>query len=305
MKSKTGAVLVILFLAGASPGGITYDDVTMTLTYGDPSDLDSAVDPQGVLADVEQSFGIQLADFNALTPQVVGFNSCTGDQGATGKPLILVAYYTAAETVTSTFPTQYNYGGFLSYSRRAFSGTEDFHMLGTVETQPDNCWFEADVAVSEAGKGVTAFGLCVHGREMDPAGPNGPGQAIFSLSDGSTEAVDYPAFGGAAVLQRIFIGYQAPAGLGIGSVRCTRPRAGNSYLAVDDLSFLVDEALPPRIPGDVHAPGQAGYGCVDGADYTTWADHYEQGCPLAAAVPEPTGVALLVLGAVAAVRKRR
>ena len=95
---------------------------------------------------------------------------------------------------------------------------------------------------------------------------------------------------------------------------------------------------PPYLPGEAHSPGEVGYGAVDGADYTAWADNYsttdsrptwrmggwtvgnwtddnftdgadytawaDNYSPLAA-VPEPATMALLALGAIALIRRRR
>ena len=272
---KTLVFLAVLGLATTGFAAISYDDGTKTLTYGAPGDLDSVVDPQpgpAPCVDIEQSFGMTLADYNALTPQVVGFNASTQNNGGDGQPSTLIAYYTASETVTFGFAAEYNYGGYTSMSRTAFSGTQAYHMLGTVQVQsgsipPDNTWFMSDIAVSEDGKGVVALALCAHGRTGDLV--SGPGQMILTMHDNTEVAIDYPAFGGTEVLQRIFVGDQDLTGTGIKKVRCTRPGAGNSFIAVDDLAFIIGDALRA---GDATRDG-----CVDGLDYVVWSNNYQTG----------------------------
>ncbi len=90
-------VAVVLCLSTFAFGAVGYDAGTFTLTYGDPSDLDSVVDPAG-MSDVQESFGIQLAAWNALTPQVIGFNTATGS--VAGTPGTIVATYQAGKTLT-------------------------------------------------------------------------------------------------------------------------------------------------------------------------------------------------------------
>ena len=327
---KTLVFLVVLSLATTGFAAISYDDGTKTLTYGAPGDLDSVVDPQGVLADTQESFGMTLADYNALTPQVVGFNASTAGSGGDGHPSTLIAYYTASETATFAFAAEYNYGGYTSMSRTAFSGTQAYHMLGTVEVDsggvlPDNTWFMSDIAVREDGKGVTALGLCAHGRTGDLI--SGPGQMILTMHDNTEVAVDYPAFGGSENLQQIFVGYQDLTGTGIKKVRFTRPGAGNSFIAVDDLAFLIGDALRD---GDATRNGcvdgldyvvwsnnyetgstwdegdLTGDQIVDGLDYVVWSNNYQAGCPgTPGAVPEPASVAVLLAGWLVLLRRKR
>ena len=143
---KTLVFLAVLGLATTGFAAISYDDGTKTLTYGAPGDLDSVVDPQpgpAPCVDIEQSFGMTLTDYNALTPQVVGFNASTQNNGGDGQPSTLIAYYTASETVTFGFAAEYNYGGYTSMSRTAFSGTQAYH---THSTAPRCCRVASDRA---------------------------------------------------------------------------------------------------------------------------------------------------------------
>ena len=70
------------------------------LTYGSPTDLGTAIDPVG-LNEVTDSYGVTKAAFQALNPQVVGFN---GAPAPTQTLLTLIAYYAVGNTVTFTFP---------------------------------------------------------------------------------------------------------------------------------------------------------------------------------------------------------
>ena len=70
------------------------------LTYGSPSDLGTAIDPVG-LNEVTDSYGVTKAAFQALNPQVVGFN---GAPAPTQTLKTLIAYYAVGNTVTFTFP---------------------------------------------------------------------------------------------------------------------------------------------------------------------------------------------------------
>ena len=43
-----GMLAVVLLACATSFGAVTFDGGSFTLTYGDPSDLDSAIDPAGL-----------------------------------------------------------------------------------------------------------------------------------------------------------------------------------------------------------------------------------------------------------------
>ncbi len=59
------------------------------------------------------------------------------------------------------------------------------------------------------------------------------------------------------------------------------------------------------VPGKTWVQGDfSGDGIVDGADYTFWADNYEAGCG-GSPIPEPAALALLAVGSLAALRRRR
>jgi hypothetical protein len=84
--------------------------------------------------------------------------------------------------------------------------------------------------------GVSAFGFIVDARD-DQNTQNG--NFWITLSDASEVQIPYATFGGAAG-SGLFFGYQAPDGKFITRVEATRlSKSGNSYLALDDLAFVV------------------------------------------------------------------
>ncbi len=254
-------IAVVLYACSAGLGAVTYDASTFTLTYGSASDLNTVIDPPG-MADAQASFGLDKAAFQALNPQVVGFDSAPGvNPGSAGNLKTVVATYNAGKSIQFNLPAaMYHYGGKNSQGRSAFSGSATYCDFSTIETQPTipgqplptsgswNAWLDVMIdATAAGGEGVSALGFCVCSHNI--AGySSGPGTAFFVLSDGTTASVDYPKFGGDAAIRAIFIGYQAPAGLAITRVVCTRPGSGNSFIAIDDLSFVVSDlsvAPPP------------------------------------------------------------
>jgi hypothetical protein len=52
---------------------------------------------------------------------------------------------------------------------------------------------------------------------------------------------------------------------------CARERAAAT---APRLWIHIGPPAPPYEPGEAQSPGEAGYGCQDGADYTAWADNY-------------------------------
>ena len=196
-------------------GGSTITFINNVLTYGSPSDLGTVIDPAG-LYDVQQSYGMTKAAFQALNPQVVAFNGAP----APGTPLnTLVAYYTTSGTVTFTFGISYNYGSLhLLWPRgllRQFLPGRHLHRPITDGGITD--WLDASITTT-GGQGVKALGFCVCFRNDQAVDA---GQAIFTLSDATTETVTLPALGGASNPQYVFIGYQAPAGKTITRVQAS------------------------------------------------------------------------------------
>lgn len=230
------AVTIVLCMYGASLAAVSYDAGTLTLTYNDPADLDAVIDPIG-LADVQREDGMTKGAFQALNPQVIGFNTYPAGQPTVNLGKV-VAKYNAADTVTFTFPAvMYEWPGRTSSGRKAFSGTLDNHYFSGRESfvGATSSWFDATISTG-TGPGVTALGMCVHGRDNLPTSAS---QALFSLSDGSQATVNIPEFGQGKAVMTIFVGYQAPAGLTINQVQVLRLGGGTSYLGIDDLAFVV------------------------------------------------------------------
>ena len=114
-------------------------------------------------------------------------------------------------------------------------------------------WLKMSIAVSEPDKGVSAIGFIVDGRDDQDTKDGG----IWVMFSDSTELkIDYAPFGPGAG-SGLFFGYQAPAGKYITGIECTRRNtSGNSFLALDDLTFvLVDksQAIPPAAITDLAA----------------------------------------------------
>ncbi len=232
MKTLAGTA-VLLFVCASSFGTVTL--VGDTLTYGDPSDLDTAIDPAG-LNEVATSYGVAKASFQALSPQVVAFN---GAPAASQILRTLVVYYNPTSTVTFTFPADlYNYGSRTSVGRGAFSGSSLLHAISTVPTLSDGLydWFDASIT-STGGQGVQSLGLCAAFRNEQEVSA---GQIVFTLSDATTESIALPTLGNVGNPEYVFIGYQAPAGKTITRVEGSRTQfPGGGYVSVDDLSIVM------------------------------------------------------------------
>jgi hypothetical protein len=228
-------IAAVLCTCSATLGTISFTN--NTLTYSSPSDLSTTIDPPG-LYDVQASYGVTKADFQALSPQVVGFNGAP----APGTPLnALVANYSTSGTVTFTFATSYNYGSYTSYGRGGFSGSVYQDAISTAPNTVDGItnWFDATITTTD-GQGVRALGLCATFRNDQAVDA---GQAVFTLSDGTTAAVNLPALGGANT-RHVFIGYQAPAGKTITRVQASRTSTvGGAWVSVDDLSFVMGNTI--------------------------------------------------------------
>ncbi len=229
---------VLLCVSSVALGTITFSN--NVLTYSSPSDLGTTIDPAG-LNNVTNSYGVTKAAFQALNPQVVGFNGAP----APGTPLnSLVVNYSTTGTVTLTFAVSYNYGSYTSYARGAFSGAS---LQDAMSTAPNTVggttdWLDATITTT-GGKSVVAIGFCAAFRN-DQAVP--AGQIIYTFSDSTTASTSLPALGGSGNPQFVFIGYQAPAGKIITRVQASRASTvGGAWVAVDDLSFIMADVTPP------------------------------------------------------------
>lgn len=233
------AIAAMLCFCATGFAGYVYDAGTKNLSLL-PSDLVNVIDPPE-LSNVQQSFGFgESADplsalnaFSALNPRVINFDAPANS--AQGTPLSVEVQ----GLVKFGFAAAYNWGGITSHGRQAFSGGDANDDISGVETQPFNAWFDV---TSVGGGPITAIGLCAGGRSDDME--SGPGDFIVTLDDGTeVVAAQYPKFGGpTTTLQYIWVGYVAPEGRVIASFRCTRPGGGNSYIAIDDLSFIPEPA---------------------------------------------------------------
>jgi hypothetical protein len=263
MKASVMSVLVLCLVATASASE-TYDVGTKTLTVTADS-LAAQIDPLGEVQDFQAATyavpAMSKVDFNALPGlKTVTFNGAPDARQGTTK---IVAYYDASNYVTfSGFGNAngYNYGGGTSSGRRAHSGTADWQQLGLVggdaasgPFHPDAStpgleglnWLKMSIAVNEPGKGVTAIGFIVDGRDDQNTQD---GSIWVMLSDSTEVKLDYKTFGGVAN-SGLFFGYQAPAGTFITGIEATRKdSSGNSFLALDDLTFQVGGETPNTAP---------------------------------------------------------
>jgi len=241
------SLVALAALVSTSFAGVVYDAGTTTVTYQTPADLTNIIDPPGPAngVDVGASYGnVALADFrNLVGLQVMDFNV-----GTTSTPLpmsALKAQYSASGVLTVGFnEVAYNWGGVQGSGRLQFSGDQQYMKMSSVQGTLSNNWFHADLSTNDADEGVSAFGLCAAFRNDTG---NSAGQAIFTLSDGSTvnSTFTLPSRAGTTSDPEWFVGYQAPAGLSITNVLCTRPGAGNSYASIDDMSFVISEVPEP------------------------------------------------------------
>lgn len=253
MMRMFGAALIVLCLAGTGLAVETWSAATLTVTA---DSLASMVDPLGQQQDFNAGLysvpAMSKDDFNALPGlKTVTFNSGPdARQGTTS----IIAFYDATNSVTfSNFGcnTGYNYSGGSSAGRNAHSGGQVYNDLGTVGGTPNSGlfhgdaatagseglnWFRTSIAVSEAGKGVSALGFIVDARDDQ----NTQDGSIWVMFNDATEVqMPYATFGGVAN-SGLFFGYQAPAGKLITGLECTRnQKSGNSFLALDDLTFVV------------------------------------------------------------------
>ncbi len=241
-----GVALAVLCMLGTGFAAEIYDAGTKTLTVTTFGDM---VDPPG-LEEIDASdviVGMSKDSFNALPGlKVINFTPDVTFQGVTS----IVAVYDGTNAVTfSDFGNPvdgYNYGGGTSLGRSGHSGSLAHHHLGTVQgiaagnllhtASPDLNWFAASISVDAPGMGVSAIGFAADGRDTQATNA---GTIYLDLSDGSLVELDYGTFGGVPG-SGMFLGYQAPAGMFITRIECTRDAgAGNSYVPLDDLAFVV------------------------------------------------------------------
>jgi len=358
-------IALIAGLAAPGFGAITYDVGTETWTYAAAADLDSVVDPVGEWLDVPvvAQYGMTLAAYNALPPQVIHFNHASGMGNE--NILAIVAHYDAGDpskTLTiDGFHGQelgggrLGFGGWAQYGKYPFSGRNSpagqpgewdsvFNGGGGstgrpwpgVCPVPDNDglrFFGCDLTTSDGYELVTSFAFCARSNDT---GPLEYGDVYFRLTDGTYGTVQYNDLGtGTAAGENMSIAYQAPAGLGIcaidGITIGGADGGSNQYLGMDDFAFTVTRH--PNLPGD------ANLDClVDGLDYVAWSNNYNQAAtwetgdfnddqfadgldyvvwsnnygasivcspPTPGAVPEPATMALLAIGGLALIRRRR
>ena len=262
------ALAAVLCLAGTSFSAEVYDAGTKTLTVTADS-LAATVDPLTEVQDFDPATYVVPAmtkdAFNALPGlKTITFNGAPNVRQGTTK---IVAYYDASNYVTfSGFGNVagYNYSGGSSAGRRAHSGSQDWHQMGLVggdalsgPFHPDAAtpglealnWLKMSLAVSAPGAGVTAIGFIADGRDDQNTQD---GSIWVTLSDASEVKLDYTPFGGVAG-SGLFFGYQAPTGKFITGIEGTRQnKSGNSFLALDDLTFVVAGGT---VPGDVDGDG--------------------------------------------------
>lgn len=222
-----GTLAVVLCAASGAFGAYSMSGSVLTLNQ---ADLVSVIDPAG-LADVQVSCGIPVADFrNLANLKVIDFTGATGS-AATSPTAVEVA-----GLVKFDFAATYAWGGRTSLGRSAFSGPNAYDSLGTVETSPNASWFDVSAVT---GAPVTAVGFCMSSHN-DGGYALSAGNVRFYLSDGSDVAVEYPAMGVGTdpLLNKIFVGFEAPAGTSVTKFRAERLGGGTSYVVIDDLSFV-------------------------------------------------------------------
>jgi hypothetical protein len=265
MRRFIGLAIVVC-LAGTCPAGETYDAGTKTLTVTADS-LGSIVDPAGESQDVSATYSVPAMTkdaFNALAGlKTVTFNGAPDVRQGTTQ---IVAYYDATNYVTfSGFGNVagYNYGGGTSSGRRAHSGASNWMQLGLVggdaasgPFHPDASttgleslnWLKMSIAVSEPDMAVSAIGFVIDGRDDQNTQV---GSIWVILNDASEVKVNYTTFGGVAG-SGLFFGYQAPAGKFIVGIEGTRQnKSGNSFLALDDLAFVLADTSAPIPPAAI------------------------------------------------------
>ena len=258
------AVLILLCAAGGGFAAETWSAGTLTVTA---DSLASQVDPAGQMQDFAPSYSVPAMTrdaFNALP----GLKTITFDAGPNTRQgtTSIVAYYDATNYVTfSGFGNAagYNYTGGTSAGRTAHSGSQAYHQLGLVGGDAASGPFHGDAAtpgleglnwlkttmtVSDPTKGVCAIGFVVDARDDQNTQD---GKIWVMLNDATEVEMPYATFGGVAG-SGLFFGYQAPAGKFITGLECTRRNtSGNSYLALDDLTFVIGDLSAPIAPAAI------------------------------------------------------
>jgi hypothetical protein len=182
----------------------------------------------------------------------------------------------------------------------------------------------------DPGDGVTAVGLTMPSNIGFPSAiGNVSGRARYS--DNTSSASVSSNIGSPSGADDTFWGFRAPEGASI--TRIELIVSSSSFFAIDDLAFVFG---PEIVPGDGNGDGHVGGvdyllwaenfgdnpaddppgspangdynndGAVSGLDYLLWASNFGMGPLDAVAVPEPSGLGLLLFGLILpAVRRPR
>ena len=270
MRKVPTVLAAVGFMSAVAFGVPTgYDPGTQTLTYGFGQDPAVALQPGSTLdpvleqTDVAFSYGnVDLAAFRAKADaKVINLNTAESTSVAVLK---LVAKVDASSAITfqnwgNSATATVVYGGAVDTGRGrtgAYSGTANNMMLGNTSTSAVGwnghpaslSYLDFDVLASNPAVGVTAIGFCINGAgNLSGRNFGGPGTDSYAghlqvgLSDGSASPLMSYGDTDTALGNRLFLGYEAPAGLTITHVYVGKEAGGSGTPPVyfDDLSFTV------------------------------------------------------------------